>query len=83
MFEDEMSVFIPDDSKSQEIAHEVEKESKNKEEIKEEEEVVETGVDQSVMLLIDYNDIIVPRRQTFRMLFDEAGDDPVKKEEVL
>lgn len=60
MFDDEMQVFVPDDSKSQEIAHEVEKESKNKEEIKEEEEVVETGVDQSVMLLIDYNDIIVP-----------------------
>jgi len=77
-----MPVFIPDESKSQEIAHEVEKESK-KEEIKEEEEIVDTGLDQSVMLLLEYNDIIVPRWQTFNMLMSETGEDQKNKDEVL
>lgn len=83
LFDQDMPEFIPDDSKAQEIAHEVEKENKNKEEIKEEEEVIETGLDQSMLLLLEYNDVIVPRRQTFQMLLGETGDDQEKKDEIL
>lgn len=64
MFDADMPEFIPDISKSQEIAHEVDKEQ-NKEEIKEEEEIIDTGLDQNMMLLLAYNDLIVPRKQTF------------------
>lgn len=60
MFDSEMPEFIPDNTKSQEIAHEVEKEAKQNEEIKEEEEVVDSGIDQNVFLLLEYQDIIIP-----------------------
>ena len=74
-FNEEIPEFISDEAKIQQIASEVEKEEKNKEKEAapmEEEEKIDTGLDQSVMLLLDYNDIIMPRKDTYNLLLQEA-----------
>jgi hypothetical protein len=53
----------------------VEKEEKSKQKevmIEEEEEKIDTGLDSSVQLLIEYHDRILPRKETYHMLLGEA-----------
>jgi hypothetical protein len=75
-FNSEIPEFIPDQAKLEQIASEVEKEEKSKDKekemIEEEEEKIDTSLDTSVLLLLEYNDVIEPKKETYNLLIQEA-----------
>jgi hypothetical protein len=75
--------FIPDKVKAEEMEGEVKKEEKKKEptEPVEEEVQVETGDHDNMMLLCDYQDIILPRRDTYAMIVEGLGPE-AKPEQI-
>ena len=56
----------------QQFEKEEKSKDKEKEMIEEEEEKIDTSLDTSVLLLLEYNDVIEPKKETYNLLIQET-----------